>query len=114
MSPAPKFKLTQRPTPAPFHNKALPIGSRLREWRLESILGVGGFGIVYRAKGVYFNEIVAIKEYFPGAISDRLGDTTVAPTTSSAEQLYALAARFDAFFKLESLLRQQVSTGTQD
>src|ERR1700677_2952899 len=76
--------------PALYHTKALPIGSLLREWRLESVVGAGGFGIVYRAKGVYFNETVAIKEYFPGAISDRLGETTVAPTNSSTEQLYVL------------------------
>jgi non-specific serine/threonine protein kinase len=78
------------PTLAPYHNKALPAGSLLREWRLEGVLGVGGFGIVYRAKGVYFNETVAIKEYFPGAISDRRDGTTVAPTDSSSEQVYAL------------------------
>lgn len=72
----------------PYHNKALPKGAVLREWRLEEVLGVGGFGIVYRGRGVYFNELVAIKEYFPGAISDRLDDTTVAPTDSDSEELY--------------------------
>jgi non-specific serine/threonine protein kinase len=66
-------------TLVPYHHKALPEGSILREWRLESVLGVGGFGIVYRGRGVYFNETVAIKEYFPGAISDRLDGTTVTP-----------------------------------
>jgi tRNA A-37 threonylcarbamoyl transferase component Bud32 len=74
----------------PYHNKALPKGTILREWALEDILGVGGFGIVYRAKGVYFGEEVAIKEYFPGAISDRQDGTTVAPTDSSSEEVYAL------------------------
>jgi hypothetical protein len=73
-----------------YHNKALPKGTILREWRLEQVLGVGGFGIVYRAKGVYFDELVAIKEYFPGAISDRLDNTTVTPTDSSAEEVYKL------------------------
>jgi serine/threonine protein kinase len=75
---------------APYHNKALPEGTTLREWRLEHVLGVGGFGIVYRAKGVYFDELVAIKEYFPSAISDRQDGTTVAPTDSSAEETYEL------------------------
>ncbi|HWU25578.1 MAG TPA: serine/threonine-protein kinase [Rhizomicrobium sp.] len=74
----------------PYHNKALPGGTVLREWRLEQVLGVGGFGIVYRGRGVYFDELVAIKEYFPGAISDRLDGTTVAPTDSSAEETYQL------------------------
>src|SRR3569833_1544010 len=73
-----------------YHNKALPKGSVLREWRLEDVLGVGGFGIVYRGRSLYFDEQVAIKEYFPGAISDRVDDTTVAPNDSSAEETYAL------------------------
>ena len=74
----------------PYHNKALPKGTILREWELEDVLGVGGFGIVYRGKGVYFGEEVAIKEYFPSAISDRIEGTTVAPTDSSSEEIYAL------------------------
>jgi serine/threonine protein kinase len=75
---------------APYHNKALPPGTVLREWRLEEVLGVGGFGIVYRGQGVYFGEAVAIKEYFPSAISDRIDGTTVAPTDSSSEEIYEL------------------------
>jgi serine/threonine protein kinase len=71
----------------------MPPGTVLREWRLEQVLGVGGFGIVYRGKGVYFGEIVAIKEYFPSAISDRIDGTTVAPTDSSSEEIYDLGRR---------------------
>jgi non-specific serine/threonine protein kinase len=74
----------------PYHSKALPEGTILREWRLEQVLGVGGFGIVYRGKGVYFDELVAIKEYFPGSISDRQDGTTVTPTDSSSEDIYVL------------------------
>jgi non-specific serine/threonine protein kinase len=75
---------------APYHNKALPEGALLREWRLEKVLGVGGFGIVYRGRGLYFDELVAIKEYFPGSISDRIDSTTVAPNDSSSEEVYNL------------------------
>lgn len=71
----------------------MPPGTVLREWRLEQVLGVGGFGIVYRGKGVYFGETVAIKEYFPSAISDRIDGTTVAPTNSSSEEIYDLGRR---------------------
>jgi non-specific serine/threonine protein kinase len=74
----------------PYHSKALPEGAILREWRLEGILGVGGFGIVYRGKGVYFGETVAIKEYFPSAICDRQPSGMVAPTDSASEEVYAL------------------------
>jgi hypothetical protein len=72
-----------------YHAKALPPGTILREWRLEGVLGSGGFGIVYRGTGVYFNETVAIKEYLPSAISDRTGGLTVAPIDASSEELYA-------------------------
>ena len=74
----------------PYHSKALPEGTILREWQLEQVLGVGGFGIVYRGKGVYFDETVAIKEYFPGAISDRQDGATVTPTDSSSVEIYDL------------------------
>jgi non-specific serine/threonine protein kinase len=74
----------------PYHSKALAEGAILREWRLEGILGVGGFGIVYRGKGVYFGETVAIKEYFPSAICDRQPNGMVAPTDSASEEVYAL------------------------
>ena len=74
----------------PYHSKALAEGAILREWRLEGILGVGGFGIVYRGKGVYFGETVAIKEYFPSAICDRDANAAVAPSDSASEEVYAL------------------------
>jgi len=85
--------MVDTPTKTPYHAKALPEGSILREWKLESVLGVGGFGIVYRGRGVYFDELVAIKEYFPSAISDRQDGETVTPTDSSSEEVYALGLR---------------------
>ena len=76
-----------------YHNKALPPGTVLREWRLEQVLGVGGFGIVYRGRGIYFDELVAIKEYFPSSISDRLDGDTVVPSGSDAEEVHALGLK---------------------
>jgi non-specific serine/threonine protein kinase len=76
-----------------YSNKALPRGTILREWRLEEVLGVGGFGIVYKARGIYFNELVAIKEYFPSAISERDDDATVVPVDSDAEEVHALGLK---------------------
>src|ERR687890_541780 len=76
-----------------YSNKALPPGTVLREWRLEEVLGVGGFGIVYKARGIYFNELVAIKEYFPSSISERDSDATVVPIDSDAEEVHALGLK---------------------
>lgn len=76
-----------------YSNKALPPGTVLREWRLEEVLGVGGFGIVYKARGIYFDELVAIKEYFPSAISERQEDSTIVPVDSDAEEVHALGLK---------------------
>ena len=38
-----------------YSNKALPAGTVLREWRLEEVLGVGGFGILYKGRRIYFD-----------------------------------------------------------
>src|SRR5438045_7892316 len=46
---------------------ALPIGSSLMEYRLDTVLGVGGFGITYLAHDTLLQKDVAIKEYFPGS-----------------------------------------------
>ncbi len=76
-----------------YSNKALPAGTIVREWRLEDVLGVGGFGIVYKAKGIYFGELVAIKEYFPSSIAERDAESTVVPIGSDVEEVHALGLK---------------------
>ncbi len=76
-----------------YSNKALPAGTVVREWRLEDVLGVGGFGIVYRGRGIYFGELVAIKEYFPSSISERDAEDTVVPIGSDVEEVHALGLK---------------------
>jgi serine/threonine protein kinase len=76
-----------------YSNKALPMGTVLREWRIDEVLGVGGFGIVYKAQGIYFNELGAIKEYFPSSISERDSEDTVVPIDSEAEEVHALGLK---------------------
>ncbi len=45
---------------------ALPEGTRLAEdYRIERVLGAGGFGITYLAEEVPLARMVTIKEYFP-------------------------------------------------
>jgi serine/threonine protein kinase len=93
-----------------YSNKALPMGTVLREWRIEEVLGVGGFGIVYKAKGIYFNELVAIKEYFPSSISERDSEDTVVPIDSEAEEVHALGLKK---FVEEAKLLWNLSTPTR-
>ncbi|HET6536341.1 MAG TPA: protein kinase [Sphingomicrobium sp.] len=93
-----------------YSNKALPMGTVLREWRIEEVLGVGGFGIVYKAQGIYFNELVAIKEYFPSSISERDSSDTVVPIDSDAEEVHALGLKK---FVEEAKLLWNLSTPTR-
>ena len=93
-----------------YSNKALPPGTVLREWRLEQVLGVGGFGIVYKGRGIYFDELVAIKEYFPSSISERDEDATVVPIDSDAEEVHALGLKK---FVEEAKLLWNLSTPTR-
>ncbi|MBC2665273.1 serine/threonine protein kinase [Novosphingobium flavum] len=93
-----------------YSNKALPSGTVLREWRLEEVLGVGGFGIVYKGRGIYFDELVAIKEYFPSSISERKDGDTVVPIDSDAEEVHALGLKK---FVEEAKLLWNLSTPTR-
>ena len=51
----------------PTHQNALPLGSMLMEYKLQSVLGAGGFGITYLAHDTNLQKDVAIKEYLPSA-----------------------------------------------
>jgi len=56
---------------------ALPVGTYLGEFELTSVLGEGGFGIVYLAWDHSLERRVALKEYMPAALAARTGDTQV-------------------------------------
>ena len=65
------------------HYYALPVGTNLFEFRIEQILGHGGFGITYLATDTNLDERVAIKEYMPSEIAVRTSDSTVRAKTKS-------------------------------
>ena len=50
---------------------ALILGSKLAGYRIEHVLGQGGFGIVYQARHLELGTRVAIKEYLPIEIAVR-------------------------------------------
>jgi serine/threonine protein kinase len=64
----------------PFDNvQALSPGTRLGDYRLDAMIGHGGFGITYRAFDTQLAKVVAIKEYLPIECAIRHGDGAVVP-----------------------------------
>jgi serine/threonine protein kinase len=63
---------------------ALPSGYSLNEYRIESVLGAGGFGLTYLATDANLNLKVALKEYLPGDFASRNPDSSVQPREGAA------------------------------
>jgi serine/threonine protein kinase len=57
--------------------QALPLGTQLGDYRLDAVIGHGGFGITYRAFDGQLAKIVAIKEYLPIEFAVRRGSDVV-------------------------------------
>src|SRR5262245_15195217 len=70
------------------HYFALPKGAQLHEFQIEGILGVGGFGITYRAVDSNLQEVVAIKEYLPNDLAVRISDATIRAKTAADQPVY--------------------------
>jgi serine/threonine protein kinase len=54
--------------------QALPLGTRLGDYRIDAMIGHGGFGITYRAFDTQLTKFVAIKEYLPVEFALRQGE----------------------------------------
>jgi serine/threonine protein kinase len=50
---------------------ALPKGYEIEGYRIDRVLGAGGFGVTYLATEISINRRVAIKEYLPSGIAVR-------------------------------------------
>ncbi|MES2878619.1 MAG: serine/threonine-protein kinase [Pseudomonadota bacterium] len=85
---------------------ALPNGTMLAEFEILGLLGVGGFGMVYKAYDHSLQRTVAIKEYMPSAIVGRAAGTSLTIRSSVDQSTFAagltsfvaearLLARFD-------------------
>jgi TolA protein len=67
---------------------ALAVGTLLGRYRVDGVLGQGGFGITYRATDTALNRAVAIKEYLPSDVAIRIDGSTVIPRSRTDAEDY--------------------------
>ncbi|WP_338415408.1 serine/threonine-protein kinase [uncultured Sphaerotilus sp.] len=91
---------------------ALPAGTRMGEFELLSMIGEGGFGIVYLAQDHSLHRQVALKEYMPSALAARTQAMTVsvrsrrhAETFEAGLRSFINEARLLAQFDHPSLIK---------
>ncbi|OYW33696.1 MAG: hypothetical protein B7Z51_00850, partial [Methyloversatilis sp. 12-65-5] len=72
---------------------ALPAGWALNEYRIESLLGGGGFGLTYLAHDTLLDCKVAIKEFLPTDIAIRGDGQRVLPRSGPAVEMFEQGLR---------------------
>jgi serine/threonine protein kinase len=104
--------MTDATHPPILHSDALLSGTRLGEFELVRLLGVGGFGMVYQAYDHSLHRSVAIKEYMPTALAGRTGGIAVGIRSSldgasyqAGLQSFVAEARLLAQFDHPSLVK---------
>ena len=70
------------------YRNSLQLNSMLLEYRLESILGAGGFGMTYLGWDTNLEKKVAIKEYLPVELATRALDGSVVPINTGTAHDY--------------------------
>ena len=81
--------------PDKIHRNSLKAGHKLHWYRIDKVLGQGGFGITYLAYDNNLHKNVAIKEYLPIELAVREGDSSVQPVTEDrGEQFHWGLDRF--------------------
>ncbi len=81
----------QRGGPPDSH--ALPKGMRLSEFEIVSLLGEGGFSVVYRAWDHSLDREVALKEYMPASLAARGERTAVYPRSERLRETFELGLK---------------------
>ncbi len=90
----------------------LTKGTMIGEYEIDTILGSGGFGITYKALDHNLDRQVAIKEYFPSGIAERVDGSHVKATSAEHAEIFSWGldrfeeeARMLARFRHTNILR---------
>jgi serine/threonine protein kinase len=93
-------------------SNALPAGTKLGEFEIVKVIGIGGFGIVYLAYDHSLQRRIALKEYMPSTLAERSSLSQVgvkserhAETFQAGMRSFINEARLLAQFDHPSLLK---------
>ena len=84
------------------------------KYRIERMLGQGGFGITYLARNTMFDIDVAIKEFFMKDENDRDGSSVTMPNTTKQELFHAQMEKFKKEAKRMFAIKNEHIIGVQD
>lgn len=71
----------------------LAPNTRLAEFEIERVLGMGGFGVVYLAFDHALERRIALKEYMPAALALRRGGALVSVRSQAHAETFGAALR---------------------
>ena len=84
------------------------------KYRIERVLGQGGFGITYLARNTVFDIDVAIKEFFMKDENDRDGSSVTMPNTTKQELFHGQMEKFKKEAKRMFAIKNEHVIGVQD
>ena len=68
--------------------RSLMSGDFVTWYRIERVLGQGGFGVTYLATDTNLDHLVALKEYLPSSLVKRSPEKTITPITARSREEY--------------------------
>ncbi len=75
------------------NHRILQTGDLIQWYRIEKLLGRGGFGVTYLATDTNLDHKVAIKEYMPGWAVERLEDNSLVPLDDKVREDFDLGVQ---------------------